>query len=91
VRRAGMENKLLNGVLLTGGGSLLTGMCDLAERVLNCQAGNGLAKGIGDWPRELESPLWTTAAGLSMYSARLKLRRQPRRRTGGGLLGWMTR
>jgi cell division protein FtsA len=91
VRRAGMENKLLNGVVLTGGGSMLAGMCDVAERVLNCQAGNGLAKGIGDWPRELESPLWTTAAGLSMYSARLKLRRPPPGRSGGGLLGWMTR
>jgi cell division protein FtsA len=91
VRRAGMENKLLNGIVLTGGGSLLAGMCDMAERVLNCQAGSGLAKGIGNWPRELESPLWTTAAGLSMYSARLKLRRPPRRRLGGGLLGWMTR
>ena len=46
--------------MLTGGGALLNGMCDMAERVLNCQAGNGLAKGIGDWPEELESPLWTT-------------------------------
>ncbi len=62
-------------IVLTGGGALLNGMCDMAERVLNCQAGNGLAKGIGDWPEELESPLWTTAAGLAMYSAKLKLHR----------------
>ena len=41
---------------------------------MNCQAGNGLTKGIGDWPEELESPVWTTAAGLAMYSAKLKLR-----------------
>ena len=41
-----MERNLLEGIVLTGGGALLNGMCDMAERVLNCQAGNGLAKGI---------------------------------------------
>ena len=39
---------------------------------------------------ELESPVWTTAAGLAMYSAKLKLRRPPRRRAGG-LMGLVMR
>ena len=90
IQRAGMERRLYEGIVLTGGGSLLNGMCDMAERVLNCQAGNGLAKGIGDWPEELENPLWTTAAGLAMYSAKLKLHRPPQRRAGG-LLGLVMR
>ena len=64
LQRAGMERNLLEGIVLTGGGAFLNGMCDMAERVLNCQAGNGLAKGFGDWPEELNSPAWTTAAGL---------------------------
>jgi hypothetical protein len=34
--------------------------------------------------------LWTTAAGLSMYSAKLKLHQPPRRRVGG-LLGLVMR
>src|SRR6202163_3654421 len=67
LQRVGMERSLFEGIVLTGGGAMLNGMCDMAERVLNCQAGNGLAKGIGDWPEELKSPLWTTAAGLAMY------------------------
>jgi cell division protein FtsA len=90
VQRARMERILYEGIVLTGGGSLLNGMCDMAERVLDCQAGNGLAKGIGDWPEELESPTWTTAAGLAMYSAKLKLHRPPQRRAGG-LLGLVVR
>jgi cell division protein FtsA len=90
VQRAGMDRNLFEGVVLTGGGSLLPGMCDMAERVLNCQAGNGLVKGIGDWPEELESPLWTTAAGLAMYAAKIKLHRAPPRRAGG-LLGLVMR
>ena len=67
-----MEQSLLEGAVLCGGGSMLNGMCDMAERVLNCPARNGLAIGIKDWPDELDNPVWTTAAGLAMYSARLK-------------------
>src|SRR5271154_3083316 len=38
VHRAGMERCLLEGLVLTGGGALLNGMWDMAERVLNCPA-----------------------------------------------------
>jgi cell division protein FtsA len=88
LQRVGMERVLYEGVFLSGGGALLPGMCDMAERVLNCQAANGLATedDIGGWPEELKTPLWTTAAGLAMYSAKLKLHR-PARRYAGGLMG----
>ncbi len=90
LQRAGMERNLLEGIVLTGGGALLNGMCDIAERVLNCQAGNGLAKSLGDWPEELHNPLWATAAGLALYSAKLKLHEPPRRRMPG-LMGLVVR
>jgi cell division protein FtsA len=90
LQRVGMERSLFEGIVLTGGGAMLNGMCDMAERVLNCQAGNGLAKGVGDWPEELKSPVWTTAAGLAMYSAKLKLHQPPRRRATG-LMGLVVR
>jgi cell division protein FtsA len=90
IQRAGMDRSLLEGVLLTGGGALLTGMWDMAERILDCQACYGLAKGIADWPEELETPLWTTAAGLAMYSAKLKLHK-PAPKRARGLIGLVTR
>ena len=90
IARVGMEQSLLEGVVLTGGGGLLNGLCDMAERVLNCQARNGLAIGIRDWPEELNNTAWTVCAGLSMYSARLKLRRETRRKAPG-LVGLVLR
>jgi len=90
LQRVGMERNLLEGIVLTGGGALLNGMCDIAGRVLNCQAGNGLAKSFGDWPEELNHPVWTTAAGLALYSAKLKLHEPPRRKMSG-LMGLVVR
>ncbi len=79
IRRVSMESSLLEGAILTGGGSQLTGMCDMAERVLDVQVRLGLPLGIEDWPKELDSPLWATVAGLAMYSGRLKLKKEFKR------------
>jgi cell division protein FtsA len=90
ITKAGMDQSLLEGVVLCGGGSLLNGVCDVAESILNCSSRNGLAVGIKDWPEELDNPLWTTVAGLAMYSARLKMRLQAKRRSPG-LVGMVLR
>ncbi|HUQ95601.1 MAG TPA: cell division protein FtsA [Bryobacteraceae bacterium] len=78
--KCGMEQSLLEGVVLTGGGAMLAGMCDISEAILNCQARNGLVLGIEDWPEEINGAAWTTAAGLAMYSARLKSHKEPKRK-----------
>lgn len=88
LQRVGMGRRLDEGLILTGGGALLTGMCDMAERVLDCQTANGIVTedDIGGWPEELKNPAWTAAAGLAMYSAKLKLQR-PAARSVNGLMG----
>jgi cell division protein FtsA len=90
IQRSGMDRNLLEGVILTGAGAELPGMWDMAERQLDCQARHGIAKGIGDWPVELNNPAWASAAGLAMYSAKLKQQR-PREKRAGGLIGFVTR
>jgi cell division protein FtsA len=90
IQRSGMDRNLLEGVILTGAGAELPGMWDMAERQLDCQACHGIAKGIGDWPAELNSPAWAVAAGLSMYAAKLKQKR-PQQQRPGGLIGLVTR
>ncbi|MFN3322655.1 MAG: cell division protein FtsA [Bryobacteraceae bacterium] len=90
VAKVGMDQSLLEGIVLSGGGALLNGMCDMAEHVLNCPARNGLPQGIENLPEGLMSPAWTTAAGLAMYSARLKLHKETRSRATG-LMGMVLR
>ncbi len=86
VARVGMERALMGGLVLTGGGTNLPGLCDVAEEALKCQARKGLPVGIADWPEEIDGTDWTTVAGLAMYSGRLKLQTEVERQTTG-LLG----
>ena len=81
--RVGMEQQLLEGIVLTGGGALLNGMCDVAEKVVNCPARNGLPLGMRDWPDEINDAAWCVAAGLAMYSAKLKTRKEWKRNVPG--------
>jgi len=83
--RVGMDRSLLGGVFLTGGGAKLPELCDMAERVIQCQARYGLAVGIQDWPEELRDPEWTTAAGLAMYSAKLQVKAGEEKEAAGWL------
>jgi cell division protein FtsA len=77
--RVGMDRALIGGVFLTGAGAKMPGLCDAAEEVLQCQTRFGLTEGIQDWPLELNDPEWCTAAGLAMYSAKLKEQSQHQR------------
>jgi cell division protein FtsA len=90
IAKVGMEQALLEGIVLTGGGALLNGMCDMAERVVNCPTRNGLPIGIEGWPEEINDPAWCVAAGLSMYSAKLKTRKEWKR-TVPGIMGLVYR
>ncbi len=84
--RAGMADALIGGMFLAGGGAHLEGLCEIAEEILHCRVCNALPLGILDWPDELCDPAWTTAAGLAMYSAKLKSQREIQRQAYG-LLG----
>ena len=83
--RVRMDRALIGGVFLTGGGAKLPGLCDAAEEVLQCQTRFGLTEGIANWPDELNDPEWCSAAGLAMYSAKLKDRFQYQQQSAGWL------
>jgi cell division protein FtsA len=83
--RVGMDRALMGGVFLTGGGAKLPELCDVAEKILNCQIRYGWALGIEDWPLAMKDPEWTTVAGLAMYSAKLKAQTEHQREAAGWL------
>lgn len=85
LQRVGMDRALIGGVFLAGAAARLPDLCDVAERVLLCQARYGLAIGIEDWPESLKDPEWSTVAGLAMYSAKLKSQAEQARETAGWL------
>ncbi|MCZ2152709.1 MAG: cell division protein FtsA [Bryobacterales bacterium] len=80
---AGMDGHLGTGVLIAGGGALLSGICDLAEQVLNCRARLALPIGVRDLPDAINQASWSTAVGLSMYAARLRVHENSRREHEG--------
>ncbi len=88
--RVGMDRALIGGVFLTGAASRLPDLCDVAERVLQCQTRFGLPLGIDGWPEALDDPEWTAVAGLAMYSAKLKVQ-AVRQRESAGWLGKILR
>jgi cell division protein FtsA len=83
--RVSMDRALIGGIFLTGGGANLPYLCDVAENELQCQTRYGLPVGIRDWPDELNCPEWTVAAGLAMYSAKIKQKTEHDRESAGWL------
>lgn len=81
--RVGMDRCLIGGVFLTGSGARLPDLCDIAERELQCQARYGLPIGIQEWPETMEDPEWSAAAGLAMYSAKLRAQTERQQEAAG--------
>jgi cell division protein FtsA len=84
--RVGMEHSLLGGVFLSGGGAKLQDLADVAANELQCQSRFAWTVGIRDWPTSMRDPEWCTAAGLAMYSGKLK-EHSARQKEAAGWLG----
>ena len=65
----GEKERLIAGAVITGGGSLLDGMLELAEETLGMPVRQGLPMGIHGLTAELSHPVYATAAGLALSGA----------------------
>jgi cell division protein FtsA len=72
IREAGWERQLSSGVVLTGGGSLLGGMVEVAEQVFDAPVRLGYPERdrFGGLVEDIQTPAWTSAAGLSLVAGR---------------------
>ena len=74
IREAGWEGQLSSGVVLTGGGSLLGGMVEIAEQVFDAPVRIGYPERdrFGGLIEDIQSPAWAAAAGLCLIRQRAK-------------------
>jgi cell division protein FtsA len=100
IRRAGFDRSLNSGVVLTGGGSILEGMPEIAEQIFDMPVRRGTPSGIGGLVDVVASPVYSTAVGLVLYGSRnrasLALGTSRAMATGtfgkvtGRLMGWLS-
>lgn len=69
--RSGYEGKLAAGTVITGGTSLLEGMPDAAERVLDLPARRGIPTGVGGLNDMVSNPMFSTGVGLILLATRV--------------------
>jgi cell division protein FtsA len=66
IRKAVGNERPIAGAVLTGGGSALDGMVELAEEVLDMPVRQGLPLGIPGLSDDLSHPVYATAIGLAL-------------------------
>ena len=67
LKRTGVGDVLTAGVVLTGGGALLSGTAELAEQMFDMSVRTAPIRGIEHTPDELNSVRYATAHGLLVY------------------------
>ncbi len=68
--RSAFDRSLHAGVVLTGGGSMLEGIQEIAEDALDLAVRRGAPAGLGGLSESIDSPQFTTSVGLALYGAR---------------------
>jgi cell division protein FtsA len=72
IRDSGWERQLSSGVVLSGGGALLDGICEIAEQVFDAPVRLGYPERdrFGGLVEDVQSPAWAAATGLSLVAQR---------------------
>lgn len=84
IQKSGMEDLLPAGVVLTGGASMMEGVEELAEGVLQLPVRLGLPGGVGGLVDMVNGPMYSTAVGLVIYAMKTAGRKG---RLAGGASG----
>ncbi len=69
VRRMGYISQIAAGAVVTGGSSIMEGVPELAEQVLNLPVRRGIPTGVGGLTDIVNNPMFATATGLVLYGA----------------------
>ncbi|HLG14155.1 MAG TPA: cell division protein FtsA [Blastocatellia bacterium] len=67
IQTAGFERQILSSVVLTGGGSMMDGVVEMAEQILDLPARHGMPDFVGGLTGEIDSPAYATVVGVLLY------------------------
>jgi cell division protein FtsA len=70
VSQAGLGDAATAGAVVTGGATIMEGVPELAETILDMPVRRGIPKWVGGLYEEVESPAFATAVGLVLTGAR---------------------
>jgi cell division protein FtsA len=88
IQRSGHSENIVSGIVLTGGGVLLNGVCGSAEKLFKMPVRVGMPAGLGGLMEIVTSPSYATAVGLCIHAAEISQRKT---RSGGkiGVFRWI--
>lgn len=87
ITRAGYDGMLPAGVVITGGTSMLAGMLEAAERVLDLPCRRGVPSGVGGLRDIVSGPMHATGVGLILHALRHAEEMESSGRRGGRGVG----
>jgi cell division protein FtsA len=82
--RAGFQDAATAGVVVTGGTSIMEGVAELAEGVFDQPVRRGAPLRVGGLADVIQSPVYSTAAGLVLHGARSRPAGAAAQAVGGG-------
>ncbi len=82
IYKAGMENVITSGAVVTGGSALLDGTAEIAESIFNLPTRLGKPRGIKGLVDVVNNPMYATSVGLVLYGAKNRPTRKFRIRDG---------
>jgi len=85
IKRTGYEEMVASGVVITGGSSILEGMPEVAEKVLDLPVRRGVPVHVGGLVDIVNNPMYSTAVGLILYALKEQGDRNLRRFTDANL------
>lgn len=86
IMKAGYEDSLAAGIVLTGGTSVMEGITELAEQIFDMPVRRGIPVGVGGSTDVIKSPVYSTAVGMIVYANR-HLTKGRLKRGASGFLG----
>jgi len=87
LKRSGFEELIAAGVVLTGGGSKMDGVIELAEEVFHCPVRLGTPQFVAGLVDVVRNPVYSTAVGLLLFGNKVMPAANRSARVDGGVKG----